>query len=328
MEKSWSFSNVWNQSIEQGKPDRKFEPREKIWASEIGGSLIDRFLKMKGVEPTNPPNARSLRKFEAGNIWESILGFVLLRAGVLIESQEWVQYQYHGLFPVSGRLDFIAGGNPDYEKAISAVQEDFAWLPKFISKAVVEIVNNLKNQFPDGLSKIVLEIKSCSSFMFEIYEKKETASPQHKCQIFHYLKSKNMPEGHIVYVSRDDARLLEVGVFNPSSTEEIYKKDIEDITGFVKSNTRPPLEKPIVFDEQFGKFSANWKVGYSQYLTLLYELKTQAEFDEKYKPIAERWNRVLGRIEGKKELTDNNKLAIEEMKKEGFDIEKIKGETT
>ena len=60
----WSFFKVWNDSLENGK-DREYKARDYMWASEIGGSMIDRYLKMKGELPSNPPNARSLRKFEA-----------------------------------------------------------------------------------------------------------------------------------------------------------------------------------------------------------------------------------------------------------------------
>lgn len=321
---SWSFQKIWNDSLDIGRPERKLEPRQKIWASELGGSMVDRYLKMKGVAPTNPPNARSLRKFEAGNIWEAIIGYVLRRSGILLEGQEWLEHTYPGLLPVSGKLDFVAGGRPDYDKAFWVLENEVSWLPEFVKRATSNIVQYFKEQYPEGLKEIVLEIKSCSAFMYEVYEKKATGSPQHKCQLFHYLKARKMDEGHIVYISRDDARILEIPIFNPSIVEDDYKKDIETLTDFIKSGTQPPLEKPIVFDESFGKFSANWKIAYSSYLTMLYGLENQMSFDEKYKGIAERWNRVLGRIEEKKELTANNLEAIKEMKEAGFDIDQIK----
>ncbi len=320
----WSFANIWNESLEEGTKKRILEPRERIWAGEIGGAHIDRYLKMTAVEPTNPPNARSLRKFEAGRIWEHIVGYVLKRAGILIDNQEWLKFQYPGLLPVTGKTDFTAGGKPDYDKALNSVQTEFAWLPPFVSRATQNIVTGLKERYPDGLAEIILEIKSCSSFMFEKYNKNNTASPQHKCQNFHYLKAKHMYEGHIVYISKDDARLLEIGIFNPSTVEIMYKEDIEAMTGYINSKTRPPLQKPVVFDPEFGKFSANWKMGYSQYLTYLYNLENQKAFDDRYKPVSEKWNRVLGRIINEDKMTDKNKEAIDEIVKEGFDMEKIK----
>jgi len=322
----WSFYQVWNKSLEEGKTNRILEPRQKIWASELGGSYIDRYLKMTAIQPSNPPNPRSLRKFEAGNIWEAIVGYVLKRAGILQSRQDWIQYQYEGLLPVSGKLDFIGGGKPDYEKAFSTIQKEFDWLPEFISRATANIIHTLKTEYPNGLADIILEIKSCSSFMFELYEKNGNANPQHKMQLFHYLKCKDMPEGHIVYISKDDARMIEIGVLNPSLIENNYKNDIENISNYVLNKIEPPKEKFIVFDEDWGKFSANYKVGYSNYLTMLYGFENQLCFDNQYKPIVERWNRVLGRITEEKEMTDNNKEAMEEMAKEGFDIEKIKKE--
>lgn len=316
----WSFYGLWNESLERDK-DRELKARDVIWASELGGSFIDRYLKMKAIKPTNPPNPRSLRKFEAGNIWEAIIGYVLTRAGLLKTRQDWLSYQYDGLLKVTGKLDFVAGGMPDYEKATKTVQSEFNWLPPFISEATINIVTKLKEQFPGGLKDIILEIKSCSSYMFEKFEKTQEAQLQHYLQVFHYLKAGDMPEAHIVYVSKDDARLIEFGIYNPSLVEQDYKKDIETMTNYVKSNTEPPKEKPIEFDD---KFYANWKIGYSQYLTMLYGFKDQKAFDDIYKPIVERWNRVIERIKDKKDLTANNQEAIKEMEKAGFNFEEIK----
>ncbi len=132
-----------------------------------------------------------------------------------------------------------------------------------------------------------------------------------------------MKEGHIVYISKDDARLLEFGVFNPSSVEDDYRTDIETMTKFLKGDITPPKEKPIVFSEDFNKFSANFKVGYSQYLTKLYGLKNQHEFDSKYKPTVEKWNRVIGRIKDEKDMTDKNKDILTDIREQGFDIDRI-----
>jgi hypothetical protein len=319
---SWTFYDIWNKSLEENNHQRPLQPRDKIWASEFGNSYIDRYLKMKGEPPTNPPNARSRRKFEAGNIWEAIVNYVLRRAGILQDYQKWLSYQYPDLLVVSGKLDFIAGGTPDYDKAISVIQTELNWLPEFVTRATKNIVEVLKEKYPNGLKDIILEIKSCSSFMFELYEK-GIASPHHKLQTFHYLKATEMPEGHIVYISKDDARMIEIGIFNPSAVEKEYKENIKTMTYYYKTDTLPPLEQPIVYDEDFKKFSVNFKVGYSQYLTKLYGFKNQKEFNEKYKPIVERWNRVLKRIQNKDKITENNLQALKEMKKAGFDPEFI-----
>ncbi len=309
----WSFSQIWNESLEQ-REDRPLTPRQHCWAGELGGSLIDRWFKMKAEPYSNPPNPRSLRKFEAGNIWEWIIALVLKRAGILRARNEWVAYQYPDLLKVTGKLDFLAGGKPDWEKAQAGIMT--LDLPAFISKATHNLIEHFRLKYPDGMAEIILELKSCAGVMYDQYEAKQSANPHHKLQLFHYLKAKDIEEGHIVYISKDDARLLEIGVLNPSPIEEAYKKDIEAMTGYIQNNEQPPLEKHIVWNKDFGKFSVNWKVGYSVYLTKLYGFKDQMTFDEKYKPTVERWNRVIGRINQGKELTDNNKQALEEIQKE------------
>jgi len=318
----WTFAHLWNESLEQNE-EKPLVKRDYIWASELGGAMVDRYLKMNAVKPTNPSNARSKRKFEAGNIWETIIAYVLSRAGILKQKQQHLEYQYPGLLKVTGYLDFIAGGQPDYDKASSLIQTEFQWLPEFISRATLNIVEKLKEQYPDGLNEIILEIKSCSGFMFERYESRNEASSHHKLQLYHYLKASSLAEGHIVYVSKDDARLLEIGVLNPSPIEQLYKDDIQKMTNYLMRKEQPPPEQPIVYDQEFGKFSANWKVAYSQYLTYLYGLKDQFEFDTKYKSIAERFNRVIGRIAEGKKMTDDNLEAIKEMETYGFDVKKL-----
>lgn len=319
MELRWTFSNIWNESLEQGK-ERELAPRQHIWATELGGAMIDRFLKMKAAAYTNPPNVRSLRKFEAGNMMQWIVELVLRRAGILREAEEWVKYQYDGLLPVTGRLDFIAGGKPDWEKAQAEIQ----WLnlPEFFNRATLAIMRHFQERYPDGLAPIVLEIKSCSTFMYERYEQYglQTAK-SHALQLFHYLKAKNEREGHLVYICKDDLRMLELGVLNPSWVEELYRKDIENLTAFIKNDKRPPLEKEIVWNEDTNKFSTNWRVEYSQYLEMLYRYKEPIDYREKWDKTVAQWNRTLGRcIKGDK-MTDLNKQTIEEIKQFGFDFE-------
>ena len=118
--------------------------------------------------------------------------------------------------------------------------------------------------------------------------------------------------------------MMEIVVLNPSSVEEEYRNEISEITKYYNAKELPPLEKPINFDDDIGKFSKTWQVAYSSYLTRLYGLENQFAFDNKYAPIAEKWNRVLNRIKEDKKMTEANKQIIKEIEAEGFDLEKIK----
>lgn len=311
----WSFYNFWNESLET-KKERPLSVRSNIWASELGGAMVDRYLKMNAVPFTNPPNPRSLRKFEAGNLWEAIIGYVLKRAGIIIYSQGWVSYSYPGLLEVTGKMDFIAGGVPDFERSAQILKTEFDWLPETIKRGSEAIIKGLQSKnFMGSLEKIVLEIKSCGSFMFDVYEKAGVGNQNHILQLFHYLKAKDMPEGHIVYICKDDCRMLEIGVYNPSGVENDYKKDIESLTHYINKKEIPPKEEPIVFNQEFGRFSANWKIGYSVYLKKIYGFAAQMDFDNKYKPVAEKWNRVFGRCVKEEKMTKLNLEVIKEIKK-------------
>src|SRR3990167_6923486 len=317
----WSFYKVWNESLEQGKADRPFKVRETVWASEMGGAMIDRYLKFMGQKPSNPFDARLLRKFEAGNIWEWLVGIVLKRAGILLQSQGWVKYQYPHCLAVTGKNDFIAGGKPDYEKARAELHD--LELPEFLDRTIDKVLDYFQKEYPDGLPEIVLEIKSIGSFMFDRYWNLKTGDSRHKMQLFHYLKAENRKEGHIVYVSKDDCRMVEIGVLNPSLVEDEYKKDIETFSKYIFGKTTPPKEPEIVYQPETGRFSQNFKVAYSQYLTQLYSYKDQAEFDAKYKPQVAKWNRTLNRIVNGDSMTKLNIETIVEIKKTFPNLDEI-----
>lgn len=317
----WSMAKVWNDTI-GNKPERPATARERVWASELGKPNIEIFLKMRGVPATNPPNQRSKRKFSAGNLFEWIVSIILKRAGILKSAQKWVGHQYPGLLEVSGKIDFVAGGIPDYENFEAKLKE--MELPEDFLIASEAVVEHFKLKYPEGLADMYLEIKSCSSFMMNSMEKTNRSSRNHRLQLFHYLKSENYPRGNVVYICRDDLRMLEVPVQNPSEVEEEYKTAISEITGYynrhkntpiekiikqigtdsepqwvynpMKLEGLPPLEKYVVWDDDLGKFARNWGVEYSSYLTMLYGFLTQLEFEEAVNPTVGRWNRVLARM--------------------------------
>lgn len=316
---SWSFSQIWNKSLE----DREVRPivaRQHMWASELGKSPVDRWYKMKGHTPSNPPNSRSLRKFEAGNVFEWLVEMVLKRAGILIGTQEWVEYQYPGLPRVTGKLDQYAGGKPDVEGVEKAFKD--GELPDFMKKAAMNIVKTLAEKYPNGLENIILETKSTSSFMFPKYES-GIPEPHHALQNFHYLKAKDIREGHIVYISKDDLMMVEIGVINGPVMEEKYRRDIEMMAEVLKSDEPPPKEPEIVFKPDTKKFAVNWQVAYSAYLTDVYGYEDQKAFDDAHKGKAARWNRVITRILEEKNMTDNNKEAIAEMEAEFPDFRQL-----
>ena len=318
--KNWSLSKIWNLSLEIVDL-RPVEPRGRIYASEMGRADIDIWLKMKGTEPSNPPDSRAQRKFHAGDLYEWFVLLVLKKCGVLIAKQLPVKSSLPNCVEVSGRLDFIAGGNPNYEEGQKKVDALIAELdmPPLFHKITNEFISMMKAHYPNGLDEKVLEVKSTAVFGFEKVETTGKALAGHDLQNFHYAHGLNM-QGSLCYISRDDLRMYEIPIMpTDEKLMEKYVKKVEKISHFYNEDIMPPKEPLILFDEEMGKFSKNFNVEYSSFLTLLYGIEKPSDYDDMVSPKIERWNRVLGRVKKGEKMTDNNILALDEMRAEVFD---------
>jgi hypothetical protein len=236
----------------------------------------------------------------------------LKRAGILITCQEKLRFQYPGLLETVGKLDHLAGGQPDWNKARHEVKA--IGLPEFIETASLAIIDQLSATYGDDpIRTIVLEVKSLGSFVFDRYESAKDADARHQGQTFHYLIAKPLPEGHIAYVCRDDCRIAEFPVLNPSDAEIPYKRDLETITHYIVNKERPAIELEVLFDRF--RFSTNWKVEYSNYLTMLYGYKTPMEYRERWDKTISSFNRTFKRCVTGAKMTDLNLKTIESGKK-------------
>lgn len=318
---SWSIYQFWNKSILEIRNGNKREikARDILFASELGKSFIDLWYSLKGEAPSNDFTETTLRKFDAGIIWEKILEVIFKKMGIILESQKSLRLEMKNCLPVWGRLDFLVGGKLDKEKA----KKDLEGIKELLPGNVFETSKKIIDLLPAELKPLVLEIKSISSFMFDKYSTGGQPNNNHRIQLATYLKGLNMDEGHILYISKDDARLLELVVYNPSSATEELERFVREFSNYWFNNEIPPKEKEIIFDEEWGKFALNWKVIYSQYLIKIYGYKDRTEVENIFKPLVEKWNRVLGRVKQKKEMTKGNLEAIKEIKDFGFNYEEI-----
>jgi hypothetical protein len=287
--KNWSFAQIWNQALDV-EQDRIYEPRDYLWASELGGSYYDRYWKMKGRKPTTAPNLRSRRKFEGGNLTEWIVQQILKRAGILKSSQEYITY--NGELKVTGRADFVAGGQ------IYFAPHTLNEFPETFQVMAETVIKTLRAKYPDGLREMNLEIKSCSGMMFERYMK--APSPLHGLQAFHYAYNTKRPT-MLVYVSRDDFRLVEWLIL-PGSRKWLkpYLYDIEhmkEILALEEANV--PKEPLLVIEDDH--FTKNWKVEYSNYLTD-YGYKHSYQFAKVASKAARRLNNIVKKIKADKPI--------------------------
>lgn len=312
---TWTFTGAWNVSLDEMQR-REARPRDYIYASELGKSYIDVWLALQGIEPSNPFDTRAKRKFDAGVFWEWVVELVARRAGIFIDRQQRVEHKTKGNLKVVGYLDLVVGGKRDVEM-IKQMDEalKIIKLPKRFTQAIATVEK--KMNFKTELPARVLEVKSSSAYMYDSQYKYGIPSENHALQCYHYLLGSGLNEGAVVYISKDDSRMTEIPIFrDDKELKAKYEKVVSDITRYYKDGTQPPLEPEIVFDEEKGKFTDNWNIKYSAYLTKLYGYETEGDYQDKYKSKIARWNRVLGRIVRGDNMTDHNKDVIKEIKAE------------
>jgi len=324
----FNFRKIWNESL----PMTQREPKERnyLYASELYKPMIDRYLALKGTPPSNVPNEKSFRKFWSGNAWNFIAGLVLHQLGIVQAAEHVVNIEDLPV-PVHGRLDYLVGGIPDYDKArktISSYPFEKEMMERFMT-----VINNFEQTVGhQEIELMVHEIKSCSEFVINMINEGGHITG-HDLQVYHYLKGLNMQRGVISYISKNDSLMGDVIINHPDANlENLYMGDLLLLRGYLDDNTRPEPLSLITFE---GKFKKRLDIEYSNYLTLVYGFKEPMEYSDSVKGQVSRWNRVLARLKDiqdgkrgkptKKEpegklvaLTDNNKSAIDEMSKDGY----------
>lgn len=322
-----TFTQIWNDSLimEQREPT----PRDYCWASELGKPMIDRYLAMKGVAPSNAPNMRSYRKFFAGNVWEFVAGLVLYQIGIVQEEQRelWVE---DAPLRVKGKLDYLIGGVPNYDKARDVLKS--YPFQKDMTARFMRVVDHFEQTIGHAeILPCVHEIKSCSQYLVDKIQNNGRVLG-HDLQIYHYLRALGMDEGHIDYISRDDALMAERRVFTDPGLTNIYDSLLSELKGYLDSDTQPEPDPLILFED--GRFIKNFGVEYSNYLTMIYGFERPDMYDEHVKRRIDKWNRVLVRARAERDglttdkgntikLTDANKEVIDEIHNEGFEFEKL-----
>jgi hypothetical protein len=323
----WRVDTIWNQALES-IPERPLVKRDYIWASELGGSMIDRYLKMNAHPMTNPPNARSKRKFSAGHIWEWILGFVLTSSGILKQKQLHGIVELPGLLKVTGKLDFVAGGVVDWEKARhdveilrSLLSASISEMPPIVMHSIDKIISSFEKQYANNpLEEVVLEAKSMSSFMSEKLQKTNKPMDHNVLQNLHYVIANKMP-GQLLYICKDDCITQQFRVEPKRELLKLYKEDVATMTGYIEAAGKkyiknlPPKENELLFDESMYRFQSNFRVEYSSYLEMLYGYKTPELYRLKYKRSITAWNRVIKRYALGQPMTASNNSYIKEIER-------------
>jgi hypothetical protein len=246
------------------------EVRNEIWASDLGGIMLDRYLDMKGTPYSDLPDGRGLANFFLGEQIESGLKTMLENLGIAYTDNERKLYQEKDYLPVVAKPDLIVEIT-DWEQVrqnllkekekINELEEKYRARETQKLEKKFEVLNNFRKRFPDGLTKTIFEIKSASTTSFKA-RKVEGASLNHKLQLLTYLKAYNVSEGHIIYIAKEYGNMLEFVVRKDDpELNKIWEEDVSKISYYVKNDIRPPL----VFDK------TDWRYKYSKYFTMLYK---------------------------------------------------------
>lgn len=306
----WDFSSLFDEAV-RCLPERPMIKRDYLWASELGMDAYSRYLRMWAHPMSNPPTLRSRRKFIMGHIVEWIVGLILTMCGILRSKQLKGEVQLPGLLRVSGKMDFVAGGEGiDWVKAkeeVNRIRLLFAIsmddMPPIIKHSVDYILARMETMFTRvPLKEYIMEIKSISAFLMKLMQESNQPRPRHTLQPLHYLlANKDIPEAQLLYVSKDDALLKSFYISPTKQLCKLYKDDVQMMTNYYNNSGKnymknlPPLEPEMLFEEDSFTFQKNMNVQYSNYLTLGWGYKDYDEFENRWAKVKSSWNRVFKR---------------------------------
>ena len=324
----WDFESAWKNAFNL-YPERIMQPRSYIYGSEVGQSFRDRYLKMFCHPYSNPFNQRAKAKMMAGRFFEDVVGLVLSGTGMLKERQQRVRVELPGCLPVSGKLDFVAGGTIDWEEAERKAAEvkrlfmaSSFETSDFICHMIDHILPHFKNVFgANPAREYVLEAKSVSGFVFNLIDASNKPRQNHPLQLLTYLIPKDTPKhGMLQYISREDVMMKDFLILPESALLKQYHDDVQKMTMYYNNAGKnylknlPPLEPEVIFEEASCRFVKSNSAEYSSYLTYNYGYANIDEFKAKWDSRLSKWNRVFKRAAKNETITKANIEIINDAK--------------
>jgi hypothetical protein len=266
---NWNLSYLLTDLIGT-RANSKGEVRKEIWASDLGGIMLDRYLDMKGTPYSDLPDGRGLANFFLGEQIETGLKNMLENIGIAYTDNERKLYQEKDYLPVVAKPDLIVeitNWEDIRQKLIAEMDKLKELEQKYQDREreklnrKIEVMKRFRDKYPQGLQKTIFEIKSASTMSFKS-RKLEGASLNHKLQLLTYLKAYNVSEGHIIYIAKEYGNMLEFVVKKDDpELNKIWEDDVSKISRYIKEDIRPPL----LFDPK------DWRYKYSKYFTMLYK---------------------------------------------------------
>ncbi len=145
------------------------EVRNEIWASDLGGIMLDRYLDMKGTPYSDLPDGRGLANFFLGEQIESGLKTMLENLGIAYTDNERKLYQEKDYLPVVAKPDLIVEIT-DWEQVrqnllkekekINELEEKYRARETQKLEKKFEVLNNFRKRFGNyfAYTKIVIHL--------------------------------------------------------------------------------------------------------------------------------------------------------------------------
>jgi hypothetical protein len=265
---AWNLSTLVKDLIcyRQSAP----KPRKEIWASDLGKAPLDTYLKMKGTPYTNPTDGNGMFNFFMGKAIEQGLTQMLLDCGLAHNTQERLEIKLDGCLPVVGKPDVILEVK-DWEVTIKNIHitsddgnEERLTKQK---EQLTSLIREWQKEYPGGLPKTAFEVKSTSEWGFNNAKLVgfKQAFPHYFLQAYTYLYGLDLPEVHLLFVSKGSKMMTEeIVILRNEDAEKEWKQEIKMISDNFNSNIAPQPE-PLMAKNGWGKETLNWKLQYSPY---------------------------------------------------------------
>lgn len=250
--------------LKRAESEYKKSANPSWYPSDLGKDLFIRFIKRKGYDSI-PMDARTLRKFEIGKLWEARLHQII---DARIQRGE-------------GNIKEV-DLNPEatFEAYKKRVEDNELELRGYYDRLL--LVNDLQL----GWIIVVYEVKSVSSRLFH-HQKLDGQQPLgNRMQMMFYLKqifvnqdnwnklvkycqdkygiTPSKAVGVLSQVSKDDGSMWErTYEFDPQLYAKI-EEEIRTLNEYWKADKLPPKPDLIVIEEGVAK--VNWEVSYSNYV--------------------------------------------------------------
>lgn len=316
----------WNRITPKSYPPKA---RDYITFSDLGQSYLDRFYKMNAEPVTNDFDERVLRIFEAGNVMEFIVLRALAMAGILNSKQKYVEIPANKKhLRVMGFHDATIGGFADWDKAKEIIERHLQEYKlsldtEMLEQKAISIIKGLKQVYPSGhMEEMMVEVKSINSMAFWAHknrdEKGNFLGYEHNImQTYGYMKATGLKKGILLYISKDDFVIEEIGlILGDEKLEKLFNDDIEAMTKIYKSKKLPPAEPELLWNDSKKQYERNWKLERSPYLTKITGLKKEDWIEQIKKKVnglnlEQKW-----RNQAKEHGFDVSGLTTAEIKKE------------